>query len=91
MKEIEMNNIDSERLELVFDNLNMFGIEELKDLKRMLMNNYGMKNEVCKKDEDVLMDSYLRIDNNIGRRIFENWKYNKDEDRKRNRSYSKRN
>ena len=38
-------------------------------------------------DEDVLMDSYLRIDNNIGRRIFENWKYNKDEDRERNKKY----
>ena len=88
MKEIVMSKscvIDNERLELVLDDLNVFSIEELKDLKRMIMKSYGGKEEVCKKDGDVLFDRYCRIDNNIGRRIFECWKYNKDEDRENNK------
>lgn len=70
-----------EEFVLVLDDLNVFSINELKGLKRMVMDSYGRKDEIDKEDEIELMDSYLKIDNNIGRRIYEGWKYSKDRER----------
>ena len=90
MKEIVMSKscvIDNERLELVLDDLNVFSIEDLKWLKRMIMDNYGGKEEVGKLDEDRLMNSYMSLEGNISRRIYESWKYGKDEGREIDKRY----
>ena len=42
-KEIVMSKIDNERLELVIDDcINMLSIDELKYMKRIIMNVYGL-------------------------------------------------
>jgi hypothetical protein len=90
MKEIVMSKscvIDNERLELVLDDLNVFSIEDLKWLKRMIMDNYGGKKEVGKLDEDRLMNGYMILEGNISRRIYESWKYGKDEGREIDKRY----
>ena len=65
------------KVKVVFDDLDIMNLTDLKELKRLIMKSYGTKGI----NEKEMESSYWTVDKTIGNRIFSNWKDNMDHKR----------
>jgi len=76
-------------IKIEINDLKMYSLDELKDIKKLIMKSYGKCDGGYKDDDSRLYRDYNLLDVEISQRIWCSWKESKDYDRKMIRKLGK--